>query len=241
MGCSERRGHSVPRTNEYGQPIGSAVPNWSAPAIPTAHQLTGSYCTLERLDTTRHATELFSAYSQAPDGRDWTYLPVGPFDNAVSYVQWATDASQSMDPLHYAVIDHKTHRAVGTMALLRHNPHHGSIDVGFVAFAPAMQRTAVATEAQFLLMQYVFDLGYRRYEWKCDSLNEPSRKAALRLGFSYEGTFSQAAVYKGRNRDTAWYALVDQDWPKVRHAMQQWLHPNNFDTDGNQRTALRIV
>lgn len=237
----EQGNYMLPGTNEYGQPIGAALPDWVAPVLPNAQVLTGSYCTLERLDADRHAPELFTAYAKAPDGRDWTYMPVGPFTDLTSYKRWAIDAARSVDPRHYAVIDHRTSRAVGTIALLRQNPGYGSIEVGFVAFSPELQRTVAATEAQFLLMQSIFELGYRRYEWKCDSLNEPSRKVALRLGFRYEGTFRQAAVYKGRNRDTAWYALVDQDWPQVRQAMQQWLNPNNFDSAGQQRTALWIA
>lgn len=235
------RAHGISPTNVYGQPIGFALPDWSAPALPTAQHLAGKYCTLEQLDAERHAEQLYAAFAQAADGRDWTYMPVGPFDDLESYTQWATTAALSTDPLHYAVIDKRTTRAVGTLALLRQNPAHGSIEVGFVAFSPALQQTVAATEAQFLLMRYIFALGYRRYEWKCDSLNAPSRKAAQRLGFHYEGTFRQAAVYKGRNRNTAWYALVDQDWPKVRTAMQQWLDPQNFDAAGQQRTALRVV
>ena len=158
-----------------------------------------------------------------------------------SYRDWATAAAQSTDPRHYAVIDHATGLALGTLSLMRHDPAHGVIEVGNVVFSRALQRTPISTEAQYLAMRYVFDdLGYRRYEWKCDSLNAPSQRAAARLGFSYEGIFRQAVVYKGRNRDTAWFGLVDRDWPGVRDAFERWLDPANFDAEGNQRQALAV-
>ncbi|MHA7279778.1 GNAT family N-acetyltransferase [Arthrobacter sp. MDT2-2] len=149
-------------------------------------------------------------------------------------------AAKSRDPRHYAVIDSATGRALGTLSLMRHDPANGVIEVGPVVFSHALQRTPISREAQFLLMRHVFDdLGYRRYEWKCDSLNEPSLKAAERLGFTYEGTFRHAVVHKGRNRDTTWFALTDHDWPPVRDAFQKWLDPANFDADGRQRVPLR--
>jgi RimJ/RimL family protein N-acetyltransferase len=202
--------------------------------------LPGRYCTLEHLDPDQHAADLHAAYAAAPDARDWTYLPYGPFPKLEAYREWATVASKSGDPRHYAVIDNATHRALGTMSLMRHDPANGAIEVGNVVFSRALQRTPISSEAQFLFMRYVFDeLGYRRYEWKCDSLNEPSRKSAERLGFTYEGTFRQAVVYKGRNRDTAWFAITDHHWPAVRDAFEKWLHPDNFDPDGRQLDRLR--
>jgi RimJ/RimL family protein N-acetyltransferase len=203
--------------------------------------LPGRYCTLEHLDPDRHADDLYTAYASAPDARDWTYLPYGPFVTAESYRNWAIAAAHSRDPRHYAVVDNATGRALGSLSLLRHDPANGAIEVGHVVFSRALQRTPISTEAQFLLMRYVFDgLGYRRYEWKCDSLNAPSRRAAERLGFTYEGTFRQSVVYKGRNRDTAWFALTDQDWPRVRDAFDSWLRVDNFDEDGRQREPLRM-
>ena len=227
--------------NEYGQPIGDPVPGWSTVALPTAQRIEGRYCTLEHLDPDRRAHELHAAYAAAADDRDWTYLPYGPFPTVESYRDWATAAAQSTDPRHYAVIDHATGLALGTLSLMRHDPAHGVIEVGNVVFSRALQRTPISTEAQYLAMRYVFDdLGYRRYEWKCDSLNAPSQRAAARLGFSYEGIFRQAVVYKGRNRDTAWFGLVDRDWPGVRDAFERWLDPANFDAEGNQRQALAV-
>jgi RimJ/RimL family protein N-acetyltransferase len=227
------------RRNEFGQPIGDPVPNWAPIPLPDAQVLTGRYCTLELLDPGRHADDLYAAYAAAPDDRDWTYMSVGPFPTPESYRDWAAAAAQSRDPRHYAVVDHAGGRALGTLSLMRHDPANGVIEVGWVALSRALQRTPASTEAQFLLMRYVFELGHRRYEWKCDSLNEPSRRAAERLGFTYEGTFRQAVVTKGRTRDTAWYALLDREWSRVRAAFEQWLEPTNFDADGRQRTPLR--
>lgn len=140
------------------------------------------------------------------------------------------------------MIDRATNRAVGTLALMRIDPANGVIEVGSVTFSPLLKRTPASTEAQYLLMKYAFDtLGYRRYEWKCDDLNAPSRKAAVRLGFRYEGTFRQAIVYKGRNRDTAWYSIVDGEWPAVAAAFEAWLSPDNFDTQGSQRQSLTAI
>ncbi|MBK0418939.1 GNAT family N-acetyltransferase [Leucobacter sp. CSA1] len=226
--------------NEFGQPIGAPVPDWERRSLPEATVITGRLVDLERLDPDRHAEDLFAAFAAAPDGRDWTYMPVGPFPSLDSYREWAIAAAGSRDPRHYAVVERASGRALGTFSLLRHDPANGAIEVGWVAFSPALQRTPASTEAQFLLMRYVFDrLGYRRYEWKCDSLNEPSRRAAERLGFAYEGTFRQAVVTKGRNRDTAWFALVDRDWPRVREGLERWLDPANFDEQGRQLRPLR--
>ncbi|MFE4594113.1 GNAT family N-acetyltransferase [Streptomyces laurentii] len=159
--------------------------------------------------------------------------------NADSYVETATRAD---DPLQYAVVDGRTGTAVGTLALMRQDPSNGVVEVGSVAFSPLLKRTPISTEAQFLLMSYVFDeLGYRCYEWKCDSLNAPSRKAALRLRFSFEGIFRQALVYKDRSRDAAWYSVIDSEWPHVGEALREWLSPDNFGADGVQKRSLSAV
>ncbi len=169
----------------------------------------------------------------------WTYLPVGPFADLDAYRAWVEGASRSTDPLFFAIVDAATGRAVGVASYLRIDPANGVIEVGHLQFSPRLQRTPAATEAIFLLMRHAFDdLGYRRFEWKCDSLNAPSRAAAERLGFQYEGTFRQAVVYKGRNRDTAWYAIVDGDWPTIRAGFEAWLSPGNFDGVGRQRVRL---
>ncbi len=240
---STQRDRALSHTaNTYGQPIGLPVPGWTLRPRPGRVTLDGRYCRLEPLDAQRHGAELYAAYAMAPDGRDWTYMSVGPFEDEASYLVHAQKVEASADPLHYAVIDRASGRAAGTLALLRIDPANGSIEVGFVAFSPALKRTPASTEAQYLLMTYVFDgLGYRRYEWKCDDLNAPSRAAAARLGFQYEGTFRQAVVYKGRNRDTAWFAMTDRDWPSLSAAFDAWLAPDNFDADGAQRRSLAAI
>jgi RimJ/RimL family protein N-acetyltransferase len=230
------------RTNEYGQPIGPAMPHWSPRPAPTGVTLKGRFCQLEPLNAARHAADLFAAYQAAPDGRNWTYLFSGPFANEDDYRRYAETAAQSTDPRHFAVIDTATGKPVGTLSLMRIDPTHGCIEVGNVTFSPLLQQTPASTEAQFLLMAYAFDtLGYRRYEWKCDSLNEPSRRAALRLGFQFEGIFRQALVYKGRSRDTAWYSITDTEWPAVRAALHTWLSEDNLDAQGQQRQSLAAI
>jgi RimJ/RimL family protein N-acetyltransferase len=231
----------MPQTlNAYLQPVGAALPDWSPRAQPTREPLEGQYCRLEPLDPQRHAADLYAAYSQAADGRDWTYMAAGPFDDAASYLAHAERAAAGADPRHYAVIELKTGRALGTLALMRIDSNNGVIEVGHVAFSPLLKRTPIATEAQYLLMKHAFDaLGYRRYEWKCDSLNAPSRQAAERLGFRFEGIFLQAVVYRGRTRDTAWYSIIDREWPAVRAAFERWLAPANFDAQGLQRNTLK--
>ncbi|TDG23340.1 N-acetyltransferase [Paraburkholderia silviterrae] len=227
------------RTNEYAQPIGDALSGWTARERPARVSIEGARCRIEPIDVDRHAADLFDAYSQVADGSDWTYLTIGPFVDLAAYRAYLTGAAASTDPLHYAVIDRASGKAVGTFSLMRIDPANGVIEVGNVTFSPRLKRTALSTEAQYLLMCYAFDaLGYRRYEWKCDSLNAPSRQAALRLGFQFEGIFRQAIVYKGRSRDTAWFAIVDKDWPGVKRAFETWLDAGNFDAEGNQRESL---
>lgn len=225
--------------NDLGQPIGFPVDDWKASAIPSDSHILGRLCRLEPLDSDCRAKELYAAFSKDSDDHNWTYLPYGPFDNFESFNSWLRDVNRGEDPFFHAVIDLKTEDAVGLASYLRINPAGGVIEVGHIHFSPLLQRTTLATEAMFLMMSRVFDvLGYRRYEWKCDALNEPSRKAASRLGFSFEGIFRQATMYKGRNRDTAWYAIIDKDWPKIRLAYDSWLDLGNFDAAGNQKKSL---
>lgn len=228
-----------PRTNEFGQPIGAALPRWRPARIPERTVLQGSFCRLVPLTPGDHAAELLEAFAHAPDARDWCYLPIERFESPVAAQAWAEAAASSVDPLHYAVIEAHSGRAVGTMALMRHDPRNGSIEVGWVNFSPLLQRTVASTEAHALLMSYAFDaLGYRRYEWKCDSLNQPSRRAAVRLGFSFEGVFRNHVVVKGRNRDTAWYSIIEDEWPRRQTAFTSWLDPANFDPAGRQLRSL---
>ncbi|MFN3615046.1 MAG: GNAT family N-acetyltransferase, partial [Rubrimonas sp.] len=197
------------------------------------------YARLEPLDADRHGPALFQA--NAADDRIWTYLPYGPFADPAAYRAWLADAAARTDPLFFAVIDKATGRAAGVLSFLRIDPDAGSIEVGHICYAPALQRTRAGTEAQFLAMRTAFDLGYRRYEWKCDALNAPSRALAARLGFSFEGVFRQATVVKGRNRDTAWFSVIDREWPALRGAFETWLDPENFDATGRQRASLSAV
>lgn len=227
------------RLNEYGQPIGEPVPGWSPRPLPAEVTLKGDRCRLEPLNADRHAAELHAAYSSGADQRDWTYMFAGPFESLGEYRRYAEEAAASTDPRHYAVINLADGTASGTLSLMRQDPDHGVVEVGNVMFSPAMKRRPISTEAQFLAMKYVFDdLGYRRYEWKCDSLNTPSRTTAERLGFTFEGIFRQAVVHKGRNRDTAWYSVTDTEWPAVKHAFEAWLAPDNFDDQTVQRRTL---
>ena len=168
----------------------------------------------------------------------FTYLAYGPFDSFDAYLTWLQGVSRTEDPLFFAIVDAASGKAAGVASYLRIDPASGSVEVGHIAYAPALQRTRAATEAMYLMMQRAFTLGYRRYEWKCDALNEKSRAAAERLGLSYEGIFRQATVYKGRNRDTAWYAAIDSEWSALDAAFRRWLDPQNFDAEGRQRVRL---
>jgi RimJ/RimL family protein N-acetyltransferase len=235
---------SVAEINALGQPVGPPVAGWKTPAIPPRDGsaiMTGRFCRLEILGADRHASDLFGANRQDAQGRMWTYLPYGPFDNLAGYERWVSDVSSAADPSFHAIVDLSTGRAVGVASYLRIDPGAGSIEVGHIAYSPRLQRTPAATEAMYLMMRRAFELGYRRYEWKCDALNAGSRAAAQRLGFSYEGVFRQARVNKGRNRDTAWFAAIDSEWPALDRAFTQWLDPSNFDQSGVQRTSLRAL
>jgi RimJ/RimL family protein N-acetyltransferase len=222
--------------NEHGQPIGPPVIDWTPRRTPQRTPIAGRFCSLEPLDAERHAADLYAANC---DPACWTYLFYGPFHNFESYRRWLTEVMALTDPLYYAIVDHGSRKAVGVAAYLRIDPPNGVIEVGHLNFSPALQRTAAATEAMYLMMRRAFDeLGYRRYEWKCDSLNAPSRRAAERLGFTYEGIFRQAIVYKGRARDTAWYSIIDTEWPARKAAFEHWLAAENFDPAGHQRRRL---
>jgi RimJ/RimL family protein N-acetyltransferase len=224
--------------NSLGQPVGVPLDSWKAPSAPQRITLQGRYCRLEPLDPAAHAEQLYEAYSADKSGILWTYLPYGPFGSLAEFTAWMQRECLGADPLFYAIADLAGGKALGVASYLRITPATGSIEVGHINYGPALQRTAAATESMYLMMKYIFELGYRRYEWKCDSLNAPSRSAAMRLGFSYEGVFRQATVYRGRNRDTAWYAAIDSEWPQLKAAFEQWLDPANFDSSGRQKTSL---
>ena len=226
------------RENELGQPIGPEVPGWSPRPHPPQAVMQGRYCRVEPLDPSRHAPELHEANSLDRQGRMWTYLFSGPFASFDDYRAWMDAKQGSEDPLFFAFVDAASGRAVGLGSYLRIDSSNGTVEVGHLQFSPLMQRTAVATEAMYLMMKTAFGLGYRRYEWKCDALNAGSRRAAERLGFRFEGIFRQAIVYKGRSRDTAWYSVIDKEWPALEAAFGAWLDPANFDAGGRQRRSL---
>ncbi|MES2789049.1 MAG: GNAT family protein [Planctomycetota bacterium] len=227
--------------NTLGQTVGFPLPDWTPPPFPPRQPLHGRFCRLEPLDPERHTPALYAANGLDTTPRMWTYLPYGPFDTLAQYTEWIQTASKSSDPLFFTVIDLQTDQPVGIVSYLRIDPAIGSIEVGHLAYSPLLQRTPAATESMYLLMKRAFDLGYRRYEWKCDSLNTPSRAAAERLGFTFEGLFRQATIYKQRNRDTAWYSILDREWPALANAFTQWLDPANFDANGNQQTRLSVL
>ena len=222
------------------RPIGQAVPNWTPPSAPNTDVLKGAYARLERLSA-GHAKALFEANAEDTNDFIWTYLPYGPFKTQKAYKAWATDMATQEDPYFYTIIDRESGKAGGVASYLRIKPNDGSIEIGHINFAPRLQHTKASTEAVFLMMSWAFEAGYRRFEWKCDALNAASMNAAKRYGFLYEGTFRQATMYKGRNRDTAWFAVIDKDWPPLKEAFQAWLDPSNFDDDGLQRKRLSTL
>ncbi len=218
------------------RPRGPSVGDWQVPPLPMGEGLEGRYARLERLEPDTHAAVLFKAF----DGHDWVwdYMPTGPFASSAQFHRWMREAIAPGEPLFHAIYDREAEAYGGFASYLRMKPASGSIEVGFIAMAPQLQRTKAATESMYLMMKWAFDTGYRRYEWKCDALNRPSRRAAQRLGFSYEGVFRQATVVKGRNRDTAWFSVIDTEWPALSEAFQFWLSPENFTADGAQRERL---
>lgn len=229
----------MPVINHFGQPVGEDLPAWAARPRPAQIMLPGDYCRLEPLTAARHTQALYDAYYSVPHTEGWTYLAVERPADLHEFRLFITSLATA-DDLHMAVIDKTTGEALGTAAFLRVDPANGVAELGWINWSPRMQRQRTGTEAIFLMLRYLFDeLGYRRCEWKCDSLNAPSRAAALRYGFRYEGRFHQAVVVKGRNRDTDWFALLDHDWPAVRQAFTQWLAAENFDEAGQQRRRLQ--
>ncbi|RYG92682.1 N-acetyltransferase [Loktanella sp. IMCC34160] len=231
----------MPRLNALGQPVGDPLDVTLPRPRPDRTPMQGTRVTIVPTDVATHAAGLFEAFGQDRGGGNWTYLPYGPFNTETAFRQWMETTCTGDDPLFHTILN-GAGAAVGLASYLRIDPANGMIEVGHIHLSPHLQRTAMSTEAMFLMMARVFDdLGYRRYEWKCDALNAPSRAAAERLGFRYEGTFRQATHYKGRNRDTAWFALTDKDWPRAKAEFQRWLNPANFDKNGGQLTPLRIL
>lgn len=218
------------------RPLGEAVLGWTPPPAPDGAVLEGRYARLEPLAAEAHAALLFRAYED--QDQLWDYMPYGPFSSAAQYHRWVQATVSDPSHLFYAIRDLETGQWGGVASYLRIKPEAGSIEVGNINYAPVLQRTRAATEAMALMMGWAFDAGYRRYEWKCNALNRPSRVAAQRLGLSFEGVFRHALVVKGRNRDTAWFAAIDSEWPALREAFRVWLDPGNFDGDGRQIERL---
>lgn len=218
--------------------LGAAVD--SSPArLPKHTTLSGRIVSLAPLDVDVHAEKLHEDLHGVDKERIWRYMPEGPFADRDSFYANLSEKAVSSDPLFFTILENASRRAVGLAALLRIDPKNRSIEVGNIVFTPGLQRTAGATEAMYLLARHIFeDLGYRRYEWKCDSLNTRSRQAALRLGFTFEGIFRQHRVVKGRNRDTAWFSMLDSEWPARKASLERWLEPSNFDAAGRQKTPL---
>jgi len=223
--------------NQLDQPIGARVEQLLPVPPPSTDPMVGRTCIVSRLDAAAHGSALFDAFDEAPDDGPWTYLFHERSATVGDFIEWFGRFEGRADPLCFVISDASGPCGMGSY--LRPAPDHGAIEVGGIHLAPRLQGTTAATEAMYLMMQRAFDTGYRRYEWKCDSLNAPSRSAAQRLGFVYEGDFRQAVVYKGRNRDTSWFSIIDAEWPQLQVEFERWLDPANFDGSGRQRTPLR--
>ncbi|MEM8553432.1 MAG: GNAT family protein [Pseudomonadota bacterium] len=225
--------------NAYGQPIGMPVSLDLPRPAPERVTLKGQHIWVVPMSP-HHAQGLFDRVGGSDRAPLWTYMPDGPPMDVAAMERFCDWAAASADPMFFTLLDAETGAPLGFYTLLRHDPEHGVVEIGWILLSKALQSTTAATEAMWLLMRYVFEtLGYRRYEWKCDALNAPSRRAAERLGFTYEGTFRQARVTKGRNRDTAWFSIMDHEWPAIKAGFETWLSPENFDTvTGRQWRSL---
>jgi RimJ/RimL family protein N-acetyltransferase len=232
-------GTPEPRRNQFAQPIGWPIPDWKPAQRPPLTAMAGRLAIVEPLDANRHAADLFAANALDREGRNFTYYPYGPFATLDEYRAWIASVSGEPNRLFHAILDRETGKAMGVACYANITPAMGVIEVAARVFSPLLQRKPAATEVHYLMMRRAFDeLGYRRYEWKCDSHNMPSRTAALRLGFTYEGLFRQAIVVRGRNRDTMYFSITDRDWPRIKAGFERWLDPANFDPDGRQKASL---
>ncbi len=228
--------------NQYGQPVGEPLPQWLARERPKDIVLNGKFCRLVPLEAERDFAALFNAFQQAPDGRDWTYLMRERPENPQELRAHLENMQANPALANLTVFDVSTQMPVGTVAFMRIDEGSGVLEIGHVCWSPLMKQRSCATEAIYLMLRHTFDeLGYRRCEWKCDSLNTPSRQAAQRFGFNYEGRFLKALVTKGRNRDTDWFAMTEDGWPKARNAFEQWLADENFDAEGQQKQRLQAL
>ena len=223
--------------NQYGQTVGFALPDWQPLAAPTAIPLQGRFCQLAPLELA-HSSDLFRAFSLAPDDRDWTWLGATKPASLTEMAQWVSAKCADSGLVSYAVIDQRNQQAVGAVCFANIDGPNGAIEIGHVTWSPLMQRNVLGSEAIFLLLQRAFQLGYRRVAWRCDATNLASRRAAQRLGFTFEGRFRQAMTRKQRNRDTDWLSIIDSEWPQVEHALTGWLSPHNMDDSGRERQKL---
>lgn len=223
--------------NAFNQIIGGKLENWQPPQFPSKTTLEGSYCILEPFNPGLHTNFLLEGFQQDESG--WTYLSYGPFHTAEEFYDWLTALLKKEDICPFAILDKSKKIPLGMASYLRAVPQYGSIEIGYLHFSKPMRKTAMATETIYKIINYVFELGYRRCEWKCDSLNQASRKAAERFGFQFEGIFRQHMIYKNRNRDTSWYSIIDSEWPKLKEKFERWLSPSNFDQNGQQLSRLQ--
>jgi RimJ/RimL family protein N-acetyltransferase len=231
-----------PATAKPAGRVSAGLAAWTARPLPLRTAMEGRWARLEPFSVAAHAGDLFAAFADDREGELWRFRDAGPFADEKAFVAYAEARMTGDDPLFFAIIDKSSGRALGSAAFMRIAPLHGVIEVGSITYSPRLKRTRLATEAMFLMARRAFDeLGYRRYEWKCDDLNEASKRAARRLGFTYEGTFRQHMVVKGRNRDTAWFAITDGEWPGIRAAFERWLAPANFDGEGRQKSSLAAM
>lgn len=227
--------------NEWGQPIGFSIKSRKPPSFPQGIVLEGRFSRLERFRSDHPIEELYEAFVRKQDESRWTYLPYGPFENFSDFQKWVHQFALEREPLFYLIFSNQTQKPLGLASYTRIDQENRVIEIGHLHFSEGLQQQTAATEAMFLMMAHVFELGYRRYEWKCDSLNLPSCRAAQRLGFSFEGVFRQARIYKGRNRDTAWFSIIDSEWTQLRRIYEIWLEPTNFDSNGFQKKSLSVL
>ncbi|SMN18716.1 similar to Saccharomyces cerevisiae YIR042C Putative protein of unknown function [Maudiozyma saulgeensis] len=228
--------------NELNQIVAEPIPDWEPRPHPENVTLEGKLCTIVPLDPEIHCPVLFEAYQLEKDNGMWTFLPFGPYKNADELTEAFDHWMKTKDDTYFAIIDNKTKKPVGQYSLRRCDPTNGVVEVGGVIFSPLLKRSRTATEAHYLLAEYVFDtLHYRRYEWQCNSLNKPSHNAAVRMGFQFEGVHRQISVVKGRNRDTHWLSMLDHEWPVCKQAFEKWLDDSNFDADGMQLQRLQEI
>jgi RimJ/RimL family protein N-acetyltransferase len=225
------------------RPVGPVVDPLPPGSKPDLRPLHGRWVMLEPVSAERHAKDLYASFADSdPDGNVWTYMPYGPWQSFEQFEAWVREKQASRDPWFYAFIDRATGKAVGMGSFMRSDAPNGVIEIGHIWMSPGLQQTKQATEVIFLMIRHGFDdLGVRRLEWKCDALNAPSRKAAERFGFTFEGIFRQHLIVKGRNRDTAWFAILDKDWQRIRAGFERWLRPENFDEKGRQKAKLQVA